>query len=246
MSVRTVLAMVLVLGGCSDAPTEPVTLNVYAAASLKDVFTQLGDEFEADHDGVRVAFNFGGSSDLVAQIQQGAPADVFASADEKNMDKLADEDLLAGEASPFASNTLQIVVPADNPAGVRTLKDLASPDVDVVVCAPEVPCGSAATKITSTSNLTLHTVSEEPSVTDVLNKVTSGEADAGLVYVTDVRSAGKDVKGIELSEAATAVNTYPIAVVVGTKHTEAARAFTNLVLSRSGQQELRDAGFGKP
>lgn len=247
MNLRSALAIVLVvLAGCSDAATEPITLNVYAAASLKDVFTQLGDEFEADHDGVKVAFNFGGSSDLVAQIQQGAPADVFASADEKNMDKLADEDLLAGEASPFASNTLQIVVPADNPAGVRTLKDLASPDVDVVVCAPEVPCGSAATKIAAAANLTLHTVSEEPSVTDVLNKVTAGEADAGLVYVTDARAAGNKVKGIEFAKAATAVNTYPIALVAGSKHTEAARAFAHLVLSSSGQRELRDAGFGKP
>jgi molybdate transport system substrate-binding protein len=126
------------------------------------------------------------------------------------------------------------------------LKDLASPEVDVVVCAPEVPCGSAATKVADAAKLTFHTVSEEQSVTDVLNKVTTGQAEAGLVYVTDVKAAGAKVKGIDFPEAADAVNTYPIAVVAQSKHTAEAREFTDLVLGSVGHKVLHDAGFGKP
>ncbi len=223
-----------------------MTLNVYAAASLKDTFTDLGQRFEADRDEVEVVFNFGGSSDLVAQIQQGAPADVFASADEKNMAKLAADDLIAGEAESFASNTLQIAVPPTNPAHVTSLKDLASPDVDVVVCAPEVPCGSAATQVADAAKLTFHTVSEEQSVTDVLNKVTTGQAEAGLVYVTDVKAAGAKVKGITIPASENAANVYPIAAVKTSKHATEARVFANLVLSSVGQDVLRNAGFAKP
>lgn len=247
--VRLVVASVLLASGCgvaSDPRTEPVILTVYAAASLQETFTALGKAFEAAHPGTAVKFSFGGSSDLVSQIQNGAPADVFASADQRSMDKLATDDLVVGEPEPFASNTLQIAVPADNPADVRSLADLASPEVDVVVCAPEVPCGAAAAKVAEAAGLTLHTVSEEQSVTDVLNKVTTGQAEAGLVYVTDARSAGDQVKGIEFAEAAGAVNTYPIAVVRGTERTRDARAFADFVQSAAGQRELQDAGFGKP
>lgn len=248
--IGAVVASLLLASGCG-APSEqeraePVTLTVYAAASLKETFTELGERFETEHDDVRVAFNFGGSSDLVTQIQQGAPADVFASADDKNMNKLVADKLAAGRPRPFASNTLQIAVPASNPAGVDRLANLASPDVDVVVCAPEVPCGAAAMKVADAAGLTFHTVSEEQSVTDVLNKVMTGQAEAGLVYVTDVKAAGDRVKGIAFDEAADAVNTYPIAVVRGTKHVREARAFADFVLSPAGQKELQDAGFGKP
>jgi molybdate transport system substrate-binding protein len=252
-----VAGCLILIAGCSRGPSpseqnqpakpnESVTLKVYAAASLKDTFTDLGRKYEADHDGVNVAFNFGGSSDLVAQIQQGAPADVFASADQKNMDKLVADDLIAGTASPFASNTLEIAVPPTNPAHVTSLKDLSSRDVDVVVCAPEVPCGSAATKVADAAHLRFHTVSEEQSVTDVLNKVTTGQAEAGLVYITDIKAAGDSVKGITIPVAENAVNVYPIAAVRSGKHVTEARAFVDLVLSPVGQDALQDAGFAKP
>jgi molybdate transport system substrate-binding protein len=239
-------AAVLVLGGCSGAGGTGDTLTVYAASSLTSSFDQLADTFQADHDGVTVRFNYAGSSDLVAQIQEGAPADVFASADQANMDKLSDADLTGSDPVPFASNTLEIVVPADNPAGITSMKDLEKPGVDVVVCAPEVPCGAAATRLAEAAQVKLTPVSEEQKVTDVLAKVESGEADAGLVYVTDVQGAGDAVLGIPVPQASAAVNVYPIATVAGSDHQRLAQEFVDLVLSTQGQQVLQDAGFAPP
>jgi molybdate transport system substrate-binding protein len=219
------------------------TLTVYAAASLTKTFQQLGTEFEGEHDGVSVEFSFGGSSDLVAQIQQGAPADVFASADTATMDKLTGEDLQAGDPQDFATNTLEIAVPPDNPAGIASFADLAKDGVSVVVCAPEVPCGSAAVKVEEATGVDIQPVSEEQAVTDVLAKVTSGEADAGLVYVTDVVAAGEDVTGVSFPESAEAVNTYPIVALKDSEHGDLAQEFVDLVLSDTGQQILQDAGF---
>ncbi len=229
--------------GSSDKTT---TLTVYAAASLTSTFTELGKQFEADHDDVSVKFSFGGSSDLVAQIQQGAPADVFASADTTNMDKATADDLVEGDPVNFATNTLKIAVPPDNPAGVASLNDLAKPGTKVVMCAAEVPCGAAALKVQETSGVAIKPVSEEQSVTDVLNKVQTGEADAGLVYVTDVKAAGDKVKGITFAESSSAVNTYPIAVLADSKSKDLAQEFVDLVTGDAGQQILADAGFAKP
>ncbi len=222
------------------------TLTVYAAASLTDTFTELGKQFEADHKGVQVKFSFAGSSDLVAQIQEGAPADVFASADTANMDKATGDDLVEGEPVDFATNTLEIAVPPDNPAKVATLQDLAKPATKVVVCAAEVPCGAAAEKVEQAAKVTIKPVSEEQSVTDVLGKVQTGEADAGLVYVTDVQSAGDKVKGITFPESKSAVNTYPIGALADSKHKELAKEFVDLVTGPDGQEVLTDAGFAKP
>ncbi|HWV78524.1 MAG TPA: molybdate ABC transporter substrate-binding protein [Isoptericola sp.] len=241
---------VMALAGCGasasgtgDAGT--TTLTVFAAASLKGSFEDLAAQFEAAHEGVDVQLSFAGSSDLVAQIQQGAPADVFASADTANMDKLVADDLV-GDPQDFATNTLEIAVPPGNPAGVETLADLASPGVKLVLCAPEVPCGAASVKVADAAGLDLRPVSEEQSVTDVLGKVTAGEADAGLVYVTDVAAAGDDVEGVELPESAEAVNTYPIAPVADSDRAELARQFVDLVLSSEGQQTLAGFGFAAP
>ena len=176
-------------GGDGGAST---TLTVYAASSLTSSFEELGEDFEQTHDGVEVQFNFAGSSDLVSQIQSGAPADVFASADEANMEKLTSDGLNGSDPELFATNTLEIAVPPDNPAGVSSLQDLTKPTLNLVICAPEVPCGAAAAAVADAAGVRLQPVSEEQSVTDVLAKVTSGEADAGLVYVTDVRSAGDE------------------------------------------------------
>jgi molybdate transport system substrate-binding protein len=225
---------------------ETKTLTVYAAASLTSSFEEMGKRFETDHEGVTVKFSFGGSSDLVAQIQQGAPADVFASADTANMDKATAEDLVEGDPVDFATNTLEIAVPPNNPAGVASLKDLARPGTKVVVCASEVPCGAAAQKVEDASGVAINPVSEEQSVTDVLNKVTTGEADAGLVYVTDVQAAGDKVKGITFPESASAVNTYPIGALADSKNKDLAQEFDDIVTGDPGQQILADAGFAKP
>jgi molybdate transport system substrate-binding protein len=250
-SLLAAIALVLPLAACgsdgeSGAGDGATTITVYAAASLTSTFEELGKEFEAAHDGVEVEFNFAGSSDLVTQIQEGASADVFASADTANMDKLVGDDLAATDPQDFASNTLEIAVPPGNPAKVTSFQDLAKPGLDLVVCAPEVPCGAAAQSVAENAGVTLSPVSEEQSVTDVLAKVTSGEADAGLVYVTDVLAAGADVEGITFPESGSVVNTYPIATVEGTDESELAQEFIDLVLGDTGRQLLTDAGFGRP
>lgn len=240
------VALLLSLAGCGGSDDEATTLTVYAAASLTSTFEQLADEFEQEHPGTEVQLSFGGSSDLVTQIQEGAHADVFASADLATMQKLTDDDLADGDPQDFATNTLEIAVPPGNPAGITGLADLAAPGVNLVVCAPEVPCGAATRAVADAAGVALRPVSEEQSVTDVLAKVTSGEADAGLVYRTDVQAAGEDVRGIELPEADSAVNTYPIVVVQGADEAALAREFVDLVLGAAGQQVLADAGFGPP
>jgi molybdate transport system substrate-binding protein len=250
--LTAVLALVLPLAACgSDSDGDAggggggtTTLTVYAAASLTATFEEIGKKFEAEHDGVKVEFDFGGSSDLVTQIQEGAPADVFASADTANMDKLVDADLAGDDPQDFATNTLEIVVPPGNPAGITSFQDLAEKGLDLVICAPEVPCGAAAQAVADNAGVTLSPVSEEQSVTDVLAKVTSGEADAGLVYVTDVKAAGDDVEGITFPESGSVVNTYPIAPVKGTDEADLAQEFVDLVVGDTGQKILHDAGFG--
>ncbi|MBA2954082.1 molybdate ABC transporter substrate-binding protein [Nocardioides sp. MAH-18] len=240
--------LVLPLAACGDdGPdgTDETTLTVYAAASLTSTFEETADRFEAGHDGVTVKLSFGGSSDLAAQIQEGAPADVFASADTANMDKLTADGLVDG-VSEFATNTLEIATPPDNPAGVSSFQDLGKAGLRLVVCAPEVPCGAATQTMAGQLGVTLAPVSEEQSVTDVLGKVTSGEADAGVVYVTDVTSAGDAVHGVAFPESDQVVNTYPIATVEGGEHAALAQEFADLVTGAAGQQILQDAGFGPP
>lgn len=232
-------------GGQSDAEDE-VTLQVFAAASLTDTFTELKTSFEAENDGVTVEFNFAGSSDLVAQMEQGAPADVFASADENNMSKAVEDDLIDGEPDLFAANTLQIVTPPDNPAGIETLTDLTRDDVQLVVCAAEVPCGAATQTVAETAGLTFEPVSEESAVTDVLGKVVAGEADAGLVYVTDAIGAGDTVEAIDFPESNAVINLYPIAVTARTEQAEAARAFVDYINGPEGRAVLDAAGFLDP
>ena len=222
-------------------------LIVFAAASLKKAFTDIGEQFKTDNPGTDIDFSFAGSSDLVTQLTQGAPADVFASADTKNMDKAAQPGLLAGDPVNFASTTLTIVVAPGNPKKIASFKDLTQPGLSVVVvCAPEVPCGSATQKVEQATGVQLNPVSEESQVTDVLNKVTTGQADAGLVYVTDAQGAGNKVTAVAFPESAGAVNTYPIAVLKQAKNPELARKFVDLVTSEAGQKVLSAAGFAKP
>lgn len=218
-------------------------LTVFAAASLKATFTTIGTEFEKSHPGTTVSFSFAGSSDLVSQLQQGAPADVFASADVANMRKATRDSLTSGTPVDFASNTLEIAVPPGNPAHVSSLADLTRPGVKVVVCAPAVPCGAAAAKVERAAGIHLTPVSEEQSVTDVLGKVSSGEADAGLVYVTDVKGAKSAVVGVPFAQSSSAVNVYPIATLRTSTDPALAKAFVDAVIGSPGQSILAAAGF---
>jgi molybdate transport system substrate-binding protein len=240
-------ASTLALTGCAgDAAADDVTLTVFAAASLSGAFEEIGDQFEAEHPGVQVQFNMAGSSSLVEQIRAGAPADVFASADEPTMDRAVEADAVSGEPRPFATNVLTLVTPPDNPAGIASLQDAAAEGVNLVVCAPQVPCGNATVALARDAGIPLTPVSEESSVTDVLGKVTSGEADAGLVYATDATGAGDAVHTVALEGAEAAVNTYPVARLAEAEHGELAEAFVDYVLGAQGQQVLKDDGFGRP
>jgi molybdate transport system substrate-binding protein len=221
------------------------SITVFAAASLQKTFTELGKQYEAAHPGTTIEFSFAGSSDLVTQIQNGAPADVFASADTKNIDKLATSDL-QGAPEDFAKNTLEIAVAPGNPKKITDFKDLTNAGVQVVTCASPVPCGAATEKVEQATGITLKPVSEEQSVTDVLGKVSSGQADAGLVYVTDVKGAAGKVDGVTFKDASSAVNTYPIAVLKESKNPKLAAAFSDYVRSDAGQKVLQAAGFQAP
>jgi len=218
-------------------------LKVFAAASLTAAFTKIGEDFTAANGGTRVTFNFAGSQALATQIQQGAPADVFASADITNMDKVKD---LVGTPHSFASNLLAIVVERGNPKGVRTLDDLGSKDLKVVLAAPDVPAGRYAAQILGKAGVTVTPVSEEDNVKAVVTKVSLGEADAGIVYVTDVTAGGGRVEGVEIPEDQNVTATYPIATVKASRAQERAQAFVDLVLSAEGQQVLGRYGFLPP
>lgn len=233
-------------GGSAAPPPEARTLTVFAAASLTEVFNELEPRFEEVHPGVDVVFNYGASSDLAQQIVNGGPADLFAAANTSTMKTVSDAGLVDGESTVFATNLLEIVTPPGNPAGIASFADLARPDLKVVVCAPQVPCGSAAEKIEKATGVTLSPVSEEPDVKSTLGKVTTGNADAGLVYATDVHAAGDSVQGVEFPEAEQAVNDYPVAVIAKAPNADLARAFQELVTGAEGQAVLGSAGFGSP
>ncbi len=244
------LIVLLLVAGCGQAPPPGGaasgvggTIRVFAAASLTRSFTTLAHDFERQHPGSTVELSFGGSSDLAEQIDNGAPADVFASASPVNMRQV----VRAGNARrprPFARNTMEIAVPPDNPGHVHGLDDLARDGVKVALCQPQVPCGSVAREVFARAGISVHPVTEEVDVTSVLTKVAIGEVDAGLVYVTDVRSAGGQVHGIPVPAAVNASTTYPIAATSGSGNPATARAFVALVLSGRGQRVLARDGFG--
>ena len=229
-------------GGSDDSSGGNVT--VFAAASLTAAFTELGDAFTAANPDVEVTFNFAGSSDLVAQISDGAPVDVFASADLANMSKLADAGLAAGEPATFATNTAEIVVEPGNPLGIAGVADLADSDLIVVLCAPEVPCGAYAEQVVANAGTTVTPSSYEENVKAVVTKVTLGEADAGIVYRTDVIAAGDAAQGVPIPDDINVVAEYPIALVSDAPNAAGAQAFIDFVLGPAGQGIVAAYGFG--
>jgi len=255
--VRTSLAAVVLVGlaGCggngkTEAPPTggrvTGTVTVFAAASLTESFTQIGKEFEAANPGAKVRFNFAGSSALATQINQGAPADVFASAAPANMKTVTDAGNGDGTATTFVKNQLVIAVPKGNAKGVKGLADLTRPGVKVALCAEQVPCGAAAQKALDTAGVKITPVTLEQDVKAALSKVKLGEVDAALVYRTDAKSSAKDVDGIEFPESAGAINDYPIIVVKAAPNKAGAQAFVAWVLSEKGKAVLTRAGFQTP
>ncbi|XVQ06260.1 molybdate ABC transporter substrate-binding protein [Spirillospora sp. CA-255316] len=237
------------VAGCGDTGGSGgggKTVTVFAAASLTESFTALGKTFESSRPGVKVRFNFGGSSTLAQQIAQGAPVDVFAAASPATMKPVTDARLADGQPRTFVRNRLQIATPADNPGKVTGIKDLADSKVKVVLCAQQVPCGAAAQKALGAAGVKVKPVSLEQDVKGALNKVTLGEADAALVYRTDVKAVGAKVHGIDFPEAAQAVNDYPIATLAKAPQPALAKEFLQLVVSAQGKAALTAAGFESP
>ena len=251
------VVLLATLAGCGDDAASGATpsgagaatlsgrVTVFAAASLTGSFTTLGEQFEKAHPGTDVEFSFGPSSGLATQITQGAPADVFASASQKNMDQVVSAGA-AADPKPFARNSAQIAVPPGNPAGITGLADLAKPGVKVALCAAAVPCGVVARQVFANAAVTVTPVTDEVDVKATLSKVQLGEVDAGVVYVTDVEAAGDKVLGVPIPADVNASTSYPIATLTDAPNPAAAAAFVDLVRSEEGQQALADAGFRRP
>jgi molybdate transport system substrate-binding protein len=219
-------------------------LVVLAAASLTGVFEDFADEFEAAHDGVEVEFSFGSSTDLAQQAADGAPGDVLATADEKSMQVAEDADATGGAPVTFATNTMVLVTPPDDPAGITSIDDLDG--TTWVRCADEVPCGRVALGLIESNGVTSEPASLEEDVKSTLEKVTSGEADAGFVYATDAIAAGDDVKVIEIADAADQPTSYFIATLAQSEDGDLAQEWIDMVMSDKGQSTLAEAGFSAP
>lgn len=245
-SLLAALALVipLALVGCSAHPA-PDTLVVFAAASLTQAFPRIAQGFEKEHPGVSVKFSFDGSSSLVDQLAGGADADVFAAADEVTMQRALDQRLVSSPPRPFATNMLVLITPPDNPGHVTGFNSSLT-GKRLVVCAPQVPCGDATLKLAGIDGLTLKPVSQTTKVTDVVGAVTTGEADAGIVYTTDATAAGSQVRTIAIPHSDEVVNRYPIATVAGSSHAADAQAFVDYVVSPAGRSVLASYGFGAP
>ncbi|MFI7872981.1 molybdate ABC transporter substrate-binding protein [Streptomyces sp. HUAS CX7] len=233
-------------GSSSSSAKVSGQVTVFAAASLKESFTTLGETFEKQHPGTEVTFNFAGSDTLAASITSGAPADVFASASPKTMATVTDAGAAAGTPVTFVRNQLEIATLPGNPDRVSSLKDLTGSGLKVVLCDKTVPCGAAARKALDASGLDLTPVSYEQDVKAALTKVELKEADAAVVYKTDVKAAGDKVTGVDFPESAEAVNDYPITLLKNAPNTDAAKAFIELVKSAEGQRVLTGAGFRTP
>ena len=254
-------AVVALVGGCSSSGGSAVggssagatsaseggglsgSINVDAASSLTEAFDALKQKFEAEHGATTINITYGASSDLATQIDQGAQVDVFAAASTSAMDGLGDQ---AVDPTNFVTNILEIAVPPGNPAAVESVADLARSGVKVALCDPAVPCGAVAQEVFGNAGITVHPAANLADVKSVLAAVESGEVDAGLVYVTDVRAAGDEVEGVPIPADVNASTTYPIAVLKDAGNPDLAQAWVDFVLSPAGTGVLTDAGFGRP
>lgn len=242
-------ALIVLLAGCAadDEAAERTgvtgTLTVFAAASLTETFTTLGDQFEDAHPGLDVVFSFGGSSTLAEQIRQGAPADVFAAAAPRNMEQVVVSGEVTAGPITFVRNRLEIAVPPGNPGSISGLADFGKPELRIALCAEQVPCGAAAAQVFEAAGVTPQPDTREPDVKAVLTKVALGEVDAGLVYRTDIRAAPDTVTGIEFPEAAGAITDYPIAPLAAAPNPAAAQAFVDFVNSPPARAVFTAAGF---
>jgi molybdate transport system substrate-binding protein len=257
LALLAVLALTLFASACGNDSTTATTttgtvtvtvtgdLTVFGAASLTESFKAIGAAFEKDNPGAKVTFNFGASSTLVTQITQGAPVDVYASADAANMKKLTDA---GGAVDPttFATNRLQIIVGKGNPKGITTVADLAKPGLTVVTCGPEVPIGKYAADVFTKAGVTVTPKSLEADVKGIVNKVTLGEADAGIVYATDVKAAGDKAVGVAIPDNLNTIATYPIVTTKDAKNGAAAEAFVKFVAGSTGRGILVTYGFTAP
>lgn len=246
-------AIVATIGACAACgPSAPAaatpsalsgSITVFAAASLTDSFKALSSSFQVAHPGVMVQFNFAGTPTLVTQIEQGAQADVFASADTTNMEKLTADGFTEGTPQVFAHNQLEIVVAPGNPRGLTGLADLAKPGVIYISEAATVPAGKYSLQALAKAGETVTPKSLETDVKSVVSKVALGEADAGIVYTTDVKAAGSKVQGVPIPAAYNVVATYPLVALKGTKNSAVAKAFIAFVLASAGQSTLESFGF---
>jgi molybdate transport system substrate-binding protein len=232
----------------STAPSPAVSggVVVFAASSLTEAFTEMGAAFKTANPAADVTFNFAGSGDLVTQISQGAPADVFASADDSNMTKLSDAGESAGDPVTVARNTMEILVEKGNPKGITSVADLAKPDTVVVLCAETVPCGKNAAAVLKNASVTLTPASLEDKVKGVVTKISTGEADAGIVFVTDVNAAGNGGEGVEIPADINVISNYPMVVTKEASNPEAGQAFIDFVAGAAGRAILAKYGFLSP
>lgn len=244
LALAALTASALPLTGCGGE--ESTTLTVLAASSLTETFTSLADRFEQDHPGVTVTLVFDSSATLAQQAVDGAPGDVLATADLDTMQVAVDGDAVDGDPQVFATNTMVVVTPPGDPAGIGDFAGLDSPGVTYVVCVETAPCGKVAATVLSQAGIDHPPASLEPDVKAVLAKVTAGEADAGLVYRTDAVAAGDQVGTLTIPQAAATPTTYPVAVLQQSDRADLATEFIDLVLGSEGQQVLHEAGFGRP
>lgn len=261
MNVHAPAAVVLavLLAGCSarqGVPAQATTLTVFAASSLTDAFAEIGSDFEAAHPGVTIRYSFAGSQTLRTQIEAGAPADVFASANNKEMDALVAGGMVSADAPrAFLSNKLVVILPPGNPAGLIQLENLAQPGLKLVLAAEEVPVGNYARQSLQKMNtpfgadfgvrVLANVVSNEDNVKQVVAKVQLGEADAGIVYTSDAVSA-PDLGTLEIPPDLNVIATYPIAPITGSINPTQASDFVEYVLSKEGQVILKKWGFASP
>ncbi|HEY7628378.1 MAG TPA: molybdate ABC transporter substrate-binding protein [Ilumatobacteraceae bacterium] len=255
-AARSVVAVAL-LGfagaGCGSDEAATTTdaavtgeITVFAAASLTAAYTEIGEAFTTAHPGANVQFSFDASSSLVTQINEGAPADVFAAADQANMKKLTDAGGNAGDPQVFATNALQIIVEKGNPKGITGVADLTQPGLIFVTCAPEVPIGKYTEQVLAAANVTVTPASLEQNVKGIVTKITAGEADAGIVYKTDVTAAGDTADGVDIPADINVTATYPLVATKQAPNPTGAQAFVAFVLSEQGQKILASYGFAAP